>query len=77
VFGGEEVAALSDLADLPSTWPDGELPDGALAEQFERLRQQVRDAARRRSIWAAAGFAAGFAAIWGSVAVFAAIALSA
>jgi len=58
---GEEVAHISDLADLVSTWPTVNAgPDGAsldtqkLHRDFGTIRTSVNDALVRRVLWGAA-----------------------
>lgn len=77
VLSGEEVAGLSDLIDRSEHWPAADPPDRDLLPRFTELRERVRAASRRRSLWAAIGFAAGFVVLWGAIAVLAAAVLTA
>lgn len=69
---GDEVARISDLADLESTWPQRTVdePDPqALMRDFTMIRAQVRAALARRVTWAAAGIGLLYGVVWGAIAV--------
>jgi hypothetical protein len=54
---GEEVALVSDLSDLATTWPathSGELDTQQLHRDFGTIRTSVNDGLVRRILWAAA-----------------------
>lgn len=70
-LSGDEVARLSDLADLESTWPRagaGALDTQALHRDFAVIRAQVNQARGRRALWAAAGFGLAYGAVWSLIA---------
>lgn len=69
---GVDVARWSDLADRASTWPVASSASADLAmlhRAFEHIRAEVRAAERRRISWVIGLMLAGFAAIWGLVAL--------
>ena len=54
---GDEVAHISDLSDLVTTWPvaaDADLDTQQLHRDFGTIRSRVNDALVRRILWAAA-----------------------
>jgi len=54
---GDDVARLSDVADLVTTWPPGrgtELDTRQVHREFELIRSDVREAIVRRVFWAGA-----------------------
>lgn len=68
---GEEVAHISDLADLESTWPAGDAVDldtQQLHRDFGVIRSVVNDALVRRILWAAAATIVVYAAVCSTVA---------
>lgn len=70
-LSGEEVARISDLADLESTWPErtaDELDTQMLTRDFTIVREQVRSALARRITWAAAGIGLLYGVVWGVIA---------
>ena len=73
ILSGDQVAALSDIADRPHTWPladAGALDTRALHRRFIRIRSLVREAIVRRVLWGAVAFAVGFAVVCGLIASF-------
>jgi hypothetical protein len=67
---GDEVAAVSDLADQGATWPRADaaaLDTQALHRDFAGIRSLVRSALRRRVLWILGGFAAVYAVVWALV----------
>jgi len=71
---GVEVARLSDLADLESTWPAASalaLDTQRLNREFTLVRHGVRSARAARLIWAAAALSGSYVLIWTVVAQFA------
>ncbi|MGL4339084.1 MAG: nuclease-related domain-containing protein [Rhodoglobus sp.] len=71
VMSGEEVAIISDLADLNTTWPAAG-PSVAdtqqLHQNFSEIRSQVRGALLRRIIWAGAATVIIYVSVWAVVA---------
>lgn len=68
---GDEVAAISDLADLESTWPqqpDAQLDTQRLHRDFVVVRHAVRTALLRRVLWGSVGFLVACAFAWGMIA---------
>ncbi|CAN5630263.1 hypothetical protein BH10ACT7_BH10ACT7_16580 [soil metagenome] len=68
---GDEVARVSDLADLEGTWPRrsaDELDTQRLSRDFTIIRAQVRAALGRRITWAAAGIGLLYGLVWGVIA---------
>jgi hypothetical protein len=68
---GEAVAAISDVADRDSTWHTAPAPHAdtvQLHNDFNDLRAEVNLAARRRLLWASAGFVALCLTVWAGVA---------
>lgn len=64
---GDEVAAISDRADLGSTWPMADaaaLDTQQLHRDFATVRAAVRDAADRRVLWIAAGVGVAYGLVW-------------
>lgn len=71
ILSGDQVAAISDLADLESTWPvppAAQLDTQRLHRDFAMVRQEVRSALLRRVLWGVAAFCAAYAFVWGMVA---------
>jgi hypothetical protein len=71
VLAGDEVAAVSDLADLESTWPTplaAGLDTQRLHRDFAMVRHGVRSALLRRVLWGAVGFTVAYALVWTMVA---------
>ncbi|MGX5681181.1 nuclease-related domain-containing protein [Schumannella luteola] len=67
VLPGDEVARVSDLADLESTWPTARpepLDVRGLHRSFALVRQEVRSALVRRLLWAGVALSAGFVGLW-------------
>lgn len=67
ILAGDEVAAVSDLADLESTWPmptASALDVQGLHRSFAVVRAQVRSALLRRVVWATSAFLGGFVLLW-------------
>lgn len=72
-LNGAAVAAISDCADLPSTWPawsGASLDTAALHRQFALVRAEVRGALLRRILWGTAGIASLYCTVWALVASF-------
>jgi len=70
-LSGTEVARISDLADLATTWPDAPAPRldvQGLHRQFAVVRGQVRTALLRRVLWGTLGVALVYSAVWAVVA---------
>ena len=66
-LNGHEVASISDVADVASTWntePRPEEDTGALYRDFASIRAEVRSAIRRRVLWGAAVFAGAYGTVW-------------
>ena len=60
---GDHVAAVSDLADLETTWPalpNSELDTARLHRDFAVVRQEVHSAVLRRVLWGVAAFAVAY-----------------
>lgn len=73
---GEEVAQLSDVADLVTTWPTAtgsELDTQKLNRDFGVIRSEVRDALVRRVFWAAASTAVVYVTVCSIIATFVSI----
>jgi hypothetical protein len=73
---GTEVAAISDLADLATTWPDAPAPRldvRGLHRDFALVRRDVRAALLRRVLWATLGIGLLYTAVWMLVAHFVSI----
>ena len=71
-LAGEEVARISDLADLERTWPPASanhLDTLQLHRDFAVIRSEVRTALARRIGWAAAGIGLLYGLVWGVIAV--------
>ncbi|MDO7881672.1 nuclease-related domain-containing protein [Antiquaquibacter soli] len=67
VLSGDEVARVSDLADLESTWPPPQpqsLDLPGLHRAFAIVRQDVRSALLRRALWAGGALAVGCVGLW-------------
>jgi hypothetical protein len=70
---GDQVARISDLADLESTWPAvqrRELDTQQLHRDFNMIRAQVSEALGRRIFWAAAGTIVVYTAVCSVIAAF-------
>ncbi|MBX3098019.1 MAG: NERD domain-containing protein [Salinibacterium sp.] len=70
---GEEVANVSDLADLESTWPAADAVDldtQQLHRDFGTIRSAVNDALVRRILWAAAATIVVYASVCSVIAAF-------
>jgi hypothetical protein len=68
---GDEVARISDLADLDSTWPRTgalDLDTRRLRRDFLDLRDAVRQAILRRVLWIVAAFGVSYVVLWSLVA---------
>jgi len=68
---GTEVARISDLADLATTWPAAPVPHfdvQGLHRQFAVVRGDVRAALLRRVLWGTLGIGLLYAAVWTLVA---------
>lgn len=64
---GDEVAAVSDLADLSDTWPLADaaaLDTQALHREFASIRTEVRSALRRRVLWILSGMGLVYGVVW-------------
>ncbi|MEQ1736918.1 MAG: hypothetical protein ABL886_11020, partial [Rhodoglobus sp.] len=73
VLSGEQVANVSDLADLESTWPDTSdlhADTQRLHRDFTLVRAEVRSASFARIAWIVAAVAVASALIWTLVARF-------
>jgi hypothetical protein len=67
ILSGDEVAGVSDLADLESTWPEPNpttIDVALLHRAFALVREEVRVAFWRRIVWASAALLAAFALVW-------------
>lgn len=70
-LSGDEVARISDLADLSDTWPGAQsdpLDTQQLHTDFAVIRGEVRVALGRRILWAAAVSGLVFGVVWGIIA---------
>lgn len=68
---GDDVARISDLADLVSTWPavgDAELDPHSLRREFGIIRLQARSALRLRLAWSLATLGVACVLTWAAVA---------
>ena len=73
ILTGDEVAAISDLADLESTWPAppaAQLDTQRLNREFALVRHEVRSALLRRVLWGVVAFVGAYAFVWSMVATF-------
>lgn len=64
---GDEVAAVSDLADLSDTWPRADaaaLDTRSLHREFASIRTAVRSALHRRVLWILAGMGFVYTVVW-------------
>jgi Nuclease-related domain len=71
ILGGDEVAALSDLADLESTWPAPEGTDHDLQRihaEFALVRHDVSSAFVRRVLWGVVAFTVAYSVALGLIA---------
>ncbi|MCU1579722.1 MAG: hypothetical protein JWP19_1926 [Rhodoglobus sp.] len=76
---GDEVASISDIADLASTWPDAapaRLDVRLLHRQFAVVRDEVRGAVVHRVLWTAFGIGVLYAGVWALVASFVSVLIS-
>ena len=67
---GDDVARISDLADLVTTWPSADTTDldtQRLYRDFATIRDEVRVATARRILWAIVGIALGYGIVWGLI----------
>ena len=72
-LSGDEVARISDLADLASTWPNAapeRLDVRQLHRQFAVVRDEVRGAVVHRVLWTALGVGVLYAGVWTLIASF-------
>ena len=70
VLTGDEVAALSDIADLETTWPAAlatDLDVQRLHTDFAMIRQEVNAALVRRVVWAMIGIGLAYMFMWGMI----------
>lgn len=66
-LSGDEVARVSDIADLASTWPDAapeRLDVRQLHRQFAVVRDEVRGAVLHRVLWSALGIGVLYVGVW-------------
>ena len=73
VASGDEVARISDLADLESTWPEASeahLDTQRLHWEFAGVCSEVRAAVVTRVLWAVVGFSITYGALWALTAFF-------
>ena len=76
---GDEVANVSDLADLESTWPAADAADldtQQLHRDFGTIRTAVNDALVRRILWAAAATIVVYASVCSVIAAFVTVVVS-
>jgi len=76
---GEEVAEISDLADLEGTWPTPvtpELDPQALHRDFGTIRTSVNDSFVRRILWAAAATIVVYASVCSVIAALVTVVVS-
>jgi hypothetical protein len=77
---GDEVARLSDVADLITTWPRADAVDLADTQQlyrdFSAVRDEVRVALGRRILWIVAGVGLMYGAVWSLIGTLASLILS-
>lgn len=72
-LSGDEVARISDLADLATTWPPAATPGldvQSLHRQFAVVRDEVRRALIHRVLWGALGIAVVYVGVWALIASF-------
>lgn len=77
---GDEVARISDLADLAETWPDAPpmpLDVVNLHQEFAVIRGEVRRALLRRALWVASGIAVLYVTVWTLIASFVSLLIAA
>jgi hypothetical protein len=77
-LAGDDVARISDIADLVTTWPSLDpvtLDTQQLYRDFSRIRDDVREAVARRVLWGVAIVAVTYAVVWGLVGSFVTAAL--
>lgn len=73
ILDGDEVAAVSDVADLSDIWPPADaaaLDTQALRREFMRIRTQVRSALLRRVLWILGGMGILYSAVWALIGSF-------
>lgn len=71
ILSGDQVAAISDLADLETTWPAPHaagLDTQRLHREFALVRRGVDSALWRRVAWGAVAFVGAYALVWATVA---------
>jgi hypothetical protein len=71
VLRGDEVARISDRADLQSTWPPvqrADLDAQQLHRDFGKIRAEVGDARNRRVIWGVLSVVVAYGFLWSTVA---------
>lgn len=76
VLAGTDVARISDLADLESTWPEPHQQSvdvQTLHRSFGAVRDRVREAFVRRLVWSLIGIALAAVALWILIARFVAL----
>lgn len=69
-LSGDDVAAISDRADLASTWPRGGTPvvdTQQLRHEFETIRDDVQRSFGRRLLWGAAALGLAYGLAWGFI----------
>ncbi len=67
ILDGDEVAAVSDIADLSDIWPLADaaaLDTQALRREFMGIRAQVRAALLRRVLWILGGMGVVYSVVW-------------
>jgi hypothetical protein len=76
-LSGDEVAGLSDVADLVTTWPRADAVDLADTQQlyrdFSAVRDEVRVALSRRILWIVAGLGLAYGAVWALIGTLASL----
>lgn len=78
-LSGDEVARISDLADLSDTWPGAQavpLDTQQLHTDFAVIRGEVRVALGRRILWAAGVAGLLFGIVWGLIASLVGVAIA-
>ncbi|MCU1439824.1 MAG: hypothetical protein JWP85_821 [Rhodoglobus sp.] len=77
---GDEVARLSDVADLVTTWPRADAVDLADTQQlyrdFSAVRDEVRVALGRRILWIVVGLGLVYGAVWALIGTLASLVLA-
>ena len=72
-LGGEQVARISDLADLETTWPEASevtLDTQRLNRQFTLVRAEVRSALAIRTAWVVGALLVACSGLWMMIARF-------